>query len=110
MATSLSGSASNFRPATAGWKGFGVSLGGRIEGVPAEDLIGGSNGFRRPGYAISVEPGLSYGQGPQAFLLAVPIALQRNRLRSVPDRLEANRQGDAAFADYLVLFSYQRKL
>jgi hypothetical protein len=45
------------------------------------------------------------------FSLAVPIALQRNRLRSVPDDLEGGgRRGDAAFADYLVLFGYSRKL
>jgi hypothetical protein len=34
-----------------------------IEGALAEDLIGGSEGFRRPGYAISLEPGLNYGLG-----------------------------------------------
>ena len=36
-----------------------LSLGARIDGVPVHDLTGGSEGFRRPGYAISIEPGLS---------------------------------------------------
>ncbi len=92
-----------------GWKGLGVSLGGRVEGVPVEDLIGDSDGFRRPGYAVSVEPGLSYSRGVYNFALSVPVALYRNRLRSVPDRQVPGRHGDAAFADYVVLFGYGRK-
>lgn len=40
---------------------FGIGL--RGEGVPATDLIGKSDGFRRPGYAISVEPGIIYSKG-----------------------------------------------
>jgi hypothetical protein len=92
-----------------GWKGFGVSLGGRVEGVPVEDLVGESKGFRRPGYAVSVEPGLSYSRGAHTFSLAVPIAAYRNRQRSVPDRLVPGRHGDAAFADWLLLLGYWRK-
>lgn len=93
----------------ASWRGFGMSLGGRMEGVPVEDLIGDSDGFRRPGFALSVEPGLSYTRGPHAFSLSVPVAVHRNRQRSVPDRLEAGRVGDAAFADYIVMLGYWRK-
>ena len=37
-----------------------VTFGGRIEGVPVRDLLGKSNGFRRPGYAISADPGFMY--------------------------------------------------
>ncbi len=93
----------------ATWKGFGLSLGGRMEGVPVEDLIGDSDGFRRPGYALSVEPGLSYTRGPHAFSLAVPVAVHRNRQRSVPDRMVPGRVGDAAFADYIVMLGYWKK-
>jgi hypothetical protein len=93
----------------AGWKGFGMSLGGRWEGVPVEDLIGDSNGFRRPGFALSVEPGLSYSKGPHAFSLSVPVAVHRDRQRSVPDRLVPGRHGDAAFADYVVMLGYWKK-
>ena len=88
-------------------QGLGASLGGRIEGIPVYDLIGGSEGFRRPGYVISVEPGLTYGIGRAAINLNVPIAVVRNRTQSVPDKeTEAEtgrpRHGDAAFADYLI--------
>jgi hypothetical protein len=92
-----------------GWKGFAVSLGGRVEGVPVEDLVGDSKGFRRPGYAVSVEPGVSWSRGPHTFSVAVPIAAYRNRQRSVPDRLVPGRHGDAAFADWLLLLGYWRK-
>lgn len=92
----------------ASWKGFSVGLGGRIEGVPVHDLFGSSEGFRRPGYAVSVEPSLSWTRGSHTVSLAVPIALERNRQRSVPD-LANGTHGDAAFADYLLLASYWRR-
>lgn len=78
-----------------------ISAGGRIEGIPATDLIGGSRGYRRPGYAISVEPGISYTKGNFAFNLNVPIAVERNRIKSTSDKLNGNH-GDAAFADYVI--------
>ena len=51
--------------------------------------------------------GLSACHGPE--VIAVPVAVYRNRLRSVPDRLEAGRHGDAAFADWLLLVGYSRR-
>jgi hypothetical protein len=86
--------------------GLGFSLGGRAEGIPVRDLIGGNEGFRRPGYVISVEPGISYMVKNFTVNLNVPIAIHRNRTRSVTD-IDAStpnnyRHGDAAFADYLV--------
>lgn len=94
----------------ASWKGFELSLGGRLEGVPVEDMIGDSDGFRRPGFALSVEPGLSWTRGVNTFALSVPVAVHRNRQRSVPDRAVPGRHGDAAFADYIVMLGYWKKL
>jgi hypothetical protein len=91
------------------WKGWSVTLGGRLEGVPVEDLTGGSEGFRRPGYAVSVEPAVSWSKGAHSISLAVPVALYRNRTRSVPDRAVPGRHGDAAFADYVVMLGYWRR-
>lgn len=90
-------------------KGIGLALGGRLEGVPVHDLVGGSDGFRRPGYAVSVEPAVSYTWGPHSVSLAIPYALYRNRTRSVPDRTQPGRHGDAAFADYVVMAGYWRR-
>ena len=84
-----------------------LSAGYRREGIPVNDLIGGSNGFRRPGYVVSVEPGISYMTRSATFFALLPVALERNRTQSVPDKIRTRRtgvffQGDAAFADYAV--------
>lgn len=87
----------------------GLSLygGGRIEGVPAEDLIGGSDAYRRPGYSVALEPGLNYTKNNLAINFSIPIAIARNRTQSYLDKVRTEESGmyfhgDAAFADYLV--------
>jgi hypothetical protein len=89
-------------------EGLSAGIGLRIEGVPVRDIIGDDGGFRRPGYAISVEPQLVYATGNDVFSLAVPWAWIRNRQRSVADQ-NAGGHGDAAFADYLILVGWQRR-
>ncbi len=81
--------------------GLNLYAGGRVEGIPASDLIGGDEGFRRPGYVWSLEPGVSYSIRNTSFNLTVPIAVERNRTKNFSDK-ERGRHGDAAFADYLV--------
>jgi len=39
---------------------LGFSAGLRDEGVPVHDLLGESNGLRRPGHNLSFEPGIIY--------------------------------------------------
>jgi len=85
-----------------------VSLGGRLEGVPALDLIGGSRGFRRPGVVGSVEPGVSIATAKNSFSLSIPVAIYRNRTRSYAD-MQNGGHGDAAFADFLVSLSYAHR-
>lgn len=94
---------------------FSVSVGGRLEGIPVEDIIGKSDGFRRPGYIISAEPGVTYSSGSHLVNLNVPIALVRNRTQSLTDKetqalTGTPRHGDAAFADYLISFTYAYQL
>ncbi len=84
------------------------SFGVRLEGVPVHDLIGGSEGFRRPGYALSIDPGLMWNFRGCTFALNGPWAVRRNRKRSVPD-MRNGVSGDAAFADYSVIFAVSRK-
>jgi len=91
-------------------KGVSLYLGGRIEGVPSSDLIGSSAGYRRPGYAISVDPGINYNTENLSLSLNVPIAVERNRIQSYSDKQRTAQtgvftQGDAAFADYLINFN-----
>jgi Putative MetA-pathway of phenol degradation len=88
---------------------FAYTIGWRIEGVPVRDLIGKSNGFRRPGYGMAIEPGLQYFRNRDTWSVAVPIAAGRNRKRSVSDILVGSRGGDAAFADYMILIGYSHR-
>ena len=88
-------------------KGLTLTFGPRWEGAPARNLFPGSNlGFRRPGFAISLEPGAIYVHGNQMFTAQIGKAFYRDRTKSVPDDL-TNGHGDAAFADYVWLASYQ---
>ncbi len=83
------------------------SLGARDEGLPAKDLLGGSSGFRRPGYIISAEPGVTLKLKRANVYAYVPVALRRNRTQSFADKKRTSitgvyAQGDAAFADYSI--------
>lgn len=88
--------------------GLAVSLGGRIEGVPVEDALGDSDGFRRPGCSISIEPGITMMKGRFSASIYAPVALYRNRQASVADKRwdrivgGGTTGGDAAFADFVI--------
>lgn len=91
------------------------SAGVRDECIPVHDLIGGSDGFRRPGYIISAEPGVTYKMKKVTLYGFVPFALVRDRTQSVPDKITTKltgkyTQGDAAFADYLINVGLSFKL
>jgi hypothetical protein len=85
--------------------GLTLTFGPRFEGVPANDLIGDSLGFRRPGFALSIEPGFQYYRHGHAFSVSIGKAMYRDRTKSVPDVMLGGH-GDAAFADYVWLASY----
>lgn len=89
-------------------RGLTVTFGGRIEGVPVRDALGKSDGFRRPGYAISADPGFLYSTGSYVFSCNVPFALERNRRKSVTD-YQNGVHGDAAFADYSLILAVSRR-
>ncbi len=89
-------------------RGWAWSFGGRMEGIPVRDAFGASNGFRRPGYAISIDPGLMYGHRTWTFSLNAPVAVERNRRKSVPD-YQNRIHGDAAFADYSIIFGVSKR-
>lgn len=97
-----------------------VSLAGRIEGIPAYDIIGGNVAYRRPGYVVAVEPGISYRKGQHSISLFVPYNVVKDRVQSAADIASQNLknanvtdiskmvhvQGDAAFADYSISLGY----
>ncbi|WP_428331265.1 hypothetical protein [Mucilaginibacter sp.] len=88
-------------------KKFDFSLGVRDDCLPVHDLVGGSDGFRRPGYIIAAEPGITYHVKGFSLYAYCPIAIIRDRTQSVPDIRTTQltgtyTHGDAAFADYVV--------
>jgi hypothetical protein len=88
-------------------KDLTIGAGTRLEGIPVYDLVGGSGDFRRPGYVWSAEPSVSYRINKTSFFASVPVAIVRNRTQSVTDKERStptNRvNGDAAFADYVII-------
>lgn len=88
------------------WKGFSASLAWRMEGLKRYDLIGGSHGFRRPGTAMFIEPGVSYTQGGHTFSFSVPIGYYYNRHANP----YTGRPGDATFPRHIFLTSYSFSL
>jgi len=97
-----------------------VSLAGRLEGIPAYDAFGGQVAYRRPGYVVAIESGLSYRTGQHSISLFVPYNFIKNRIQSAADiadqKLQNSKiddplkqvhvQGDAAFADYSISLGY----
>jgi hypothetical protein len=85
--------------------GLAVSLGIRGEGVPVRDLLGDSDGFRRPGSILSLDPGFMYNFRHTVLSVNGPWALYRNRPPSVPEIQHNTTNGDAFFADYTIIAS-----
>jgi hypothetical protein len=97
--------------------GWNAQLGGRMECIPSKDLIGDSDGFRRPGYIVSVEPSVFYTFGRHSIGVNFPVAIERNRTRSQIDitrgiNPETGKlyHGDAAFADWLLSVTYAHRI
>jgi hypothetical protein len=89
-------------------RGLTIYFGGRLEGVPSHDVFGKSDGFRRPGNATSIEPGMFYVRRREVWSVHVPIVVRRERTLSVPE-IRDNVRDAAAFADYLILVGYVRR-
>ena len=95
-------------------------MAGRLEGIPAYDAFGGQVAYRRPGYVVAIESGVSYRSGNHSFSLFVPYNFVKNRIQSAADIASQNLQnsvitdpaqkvhvqGDAAFADYSITIGY----
>jgi len=83
--------------------GLTFTLNARLEGTPSQDVFGHDAGRRRPGYAVSIEPGLVFAKNGWFASFSAPIAVYRNR----EENFEGD-EGDAAFADFITLLSVGR--
>ncbi|HEX4346304.1 MAG TPA: hypothetical protein VHZ73_01965 [Vicinamibacterales bacterium] len=79
-----------------------ASIAWRAEGVPRYDLIGRSDGFRRPGVEMYWEPGLSINVGNQTFSFNMPVGYYFNR----EPNPYTGASGDATFPKYVAIGTY----
>jgi hypothetical protein len=82
-----------------------ASLGPRIDGIPLRDLAGGSNGFRRPGYSLYIDPGLAITIGRSTWTANVPLRVHQDFQRSQAD-IDRGSAGGGDLARYLLLVGY----
>jgi len=54
-------------------KGLSFSLGGGMVGVPTYNVLTGSEGFRQPGYLVTLNPGLSLNTQLASYFIGVPV-------------------------------------
>ena len=92
-------------------QGLSVSLGGRMDGTPLRDLIGGGDDVtgKRTFQVEFVDPGATWSRGKDSFTLSVPLRVHVNRFASLLDR-KLERPGAGGFAKYLVFASYWHRL
>jgi len=91
-------------------KRLSLTFGVRIDGVPSLDLIGGSEGWRLPGYNISLEPGLAISRGRNSFSFTVPVAVKSHGGTSLADaRTHSPFAGIVSLADSQITFNYSRR-
>jgi hypothetical protein len=89
--------------------GLSISLGGRLDGIPLRDLIGGGDlGFRRPGFIFYLDPGVALRRGADELTLSVPLRLRQDFRQSLSDR-RSNAVGGGDLADVLVFAGYTRR-
>ena len=82
-----------------------ASIAWRMEGVPRYDLIGRSEGFRRPGVEMYWEPGITVMSGRHAISLNVPIGYYFNRFRNP----NTATRGDSTFPEYVAIATYSMR-
>ena len=88
-------------------KSWAFSIGIRNEGIPVEDLLGGSEGVRRAGHNLSVEPGLIYKMKKAAVYAYVPVLVSRETRQTLSDQFKTKYTGtytltQGGFGDYQV--------
>ena len=82
-----------------------ASLGPRIDGIPLHDFVGGSSGFRRPGYSLYLDPGVVITLGRSTWSVNVPVRIHQDFQRSLAD-IAQGATGGGDLAKYLLLVGY----
>jgi hypothetical protein len=96
-------------------KNWGFSFGLRDEGVPVHDVLGASNGLRRPGYNLAIEPGIIYNQSRFSIFFYLPVFIKHDIKLSVTDEKKgeitnAPVVSPGGSGDYLIFLGAQFRL
>ncbi len=94
-----------FAYALAPKQGLSATVGTRMDGIPVRDFVGGSAGFRRPGYSLYADPGIAIARRHGVFTINVPLRVHQNFKRSVAD-IQQGTPGGGDLARYLILAGY----
>jgi hypothetical protein len=86
--------------------GVGVSMSWRVEGVPRYDVIGRSDGFRRPGREMYWEPGITWTAGRHTISFNLPVGYYFNRTANP----YTGNSGDSTFPKYVAIATYSARL
>jgi len=91
--------------------GLSLSLGGRIDGIPIHDVLGGGDEdtIKRTAYVIFADPGASFSRGRSILTLSVPYRIAVNRQKSLFEQA-TNGLNAGGFAKHLVFASYTHRL
>ncbi len=85
--------------------GIAAGLGGRIDGIPTRDLVGHSDGFRRPVVLGYLEPSVTFARGRSTVTLTVPARIYEDFRPSLVD-LQLGSAGGGDLARYLLFAGY----
>lgn len=86
--------------------GLAAGLSGRIDGIPIRDLVGRSDGFRRPVVLGYVEPSLTLTRSRTSVTLSAPVRVYEDFRPSLIDR-QLGSAGGGDLARYLLFAGYQ---
>src|SRR2546425_8773646 len=94
-------------------QGLSVSLGGRVDGIPYHDLIGGGDqGFRRPGHVVFLDPAVALSRGRSTFTLSTPLRLSGSLADSAmvrPNGVPNPTRSAGDLARMLIFVGYARR-
>jgi hypothetical protein len=92
-------------------RGVTISLGGRIDGIPVRDLLGGGDDSttKRTSHVIFADPGVSMEIGNGTLNVSVPYRVSVNRKKSLLEQ-RTNGLNAGGFAKYLVFAAYTYRM
>jgi len=90
-------------------QGLSVSLGGRVDGIPYHDLIGGSDGFRRPSVIVFLDPAVALERGPGTWTFGAPIRVFERLASANLLKGPGGSIGSGDLAGVLMFLGYARR-